>query len=236
MSRTDRDAAKVPADLETICLKALEKDPDWRYQTVGEMADPPGTQVGTRLPLRLRGPVPNPGAKPRSRTSRQLGCFPWRPGAALDAAEKDVGSRFPLATVYDSAGRSVDRIDPLGARGTSVFDAAGQAVASMDALGRRSSAVSDAAARSVGCIHPLGNRTTTVHDKARPSIASVDPLSRRSTTVYGEAGRSVARSDALEKRTTSVYDDAGQGVAMADLLGRRTTTTCGHAERSINPH
>jgi len=30
---------KVPVDLETICLKAMEKDPDRRYQTAGQMAD-----------------------------------------------------------------------------------------------------------------------------------------------------------------------------------------------------
>ena len=30
---------KVPVDLETICLKALEKDPDRRYQTAGAMAE-----------------------------------------------------------------------------------------------------------------------------------------------------------------------------------------------------
>ena len=30
---------KVPVDLETICLKALDKDPDRRYQTAGQMAE-----------------------------------------------------------------------------------------------------------------------------------------------------------------------------------------------------
>ena len=30
--------SSIPQDLETICLKALEKDPDRRYQTAGEMA------------------------------------------------------------------------------------------------------------------------------------------------------------------------------------------------------
>src|SRR5262245_10310398 len=30
---------RVPTDLETICLKAMEKDPDRRYQHAGEMAD-----------------------------------------------------------------------------------------------------------------------------------------------------------------------------------------------------
>ncbi|HEV2946038.1 MAG TPA: serine/threonine-protein kinase, partial [Gemmataceae bacterium] len=30
---------KVPVDLETICLKAMEKDPDGRYQTAGKLAE-----------------------------------------------------------------------------------------------------------------------------------------------------------------------------------------------------
>ncbi len=34
-----RHNRKVPVDLETICLKALEKDPDRRYQTAGQFAE-----------------------------------------------------------------------------------------------------------------------------------------------------------------------------------------------------
>ncbi len=30
---------RIPVDLETICLKAMEKDPDRRYQTAGELAE-----------------------------------------------------------------------------------------------------------------------------------------------------------------------------------------------------
>ncbi|HVK16721.1 MAG TPA: protein kinase [Fimbriiglobus sp.] len=38
-ARPRRVNPKVPVDLETICLKAMEKDPDRRYQTAGQMAD-----------------------------------------------------------------------------------------------------------------------------------------------------------------------------------------------------
>ena len=34
-----RNNRRIPVDLETICLKALEKDPDRRYQTARQMAD-----------------------------------------------------------------------------------------------------------------------------------------------------------------------------------------------------
>ena len=36
--RLRRVSPRVPRDLETICLKAMEKDPDRRYQRAGEMA------------------------------------------------------------------------------------------------------------------------------------------------------------------------------------------------------
>lgn len=34
-----KENRRVPLDLDTICVKAMEKDPDRRYQTAGEMAD-----------------------------------------------------------------------------------------------------------------------------------------------------------------------------------------------------
>jgi tetratricopeptide (TPR) repeat protein len=49
---------KVPVDLETICFKAMEKDPDRRYQTAGAMADDL-RRYGNRFAISARraGPV-----------------------------------------------------------------------------------------------------------------------------------------------------------------------------------
>jgi hypothetical protein len=51
-------SGKVPVDLETICLKALDKDPDRRYQTAGAMADDLRRYVNRfAITARRAGPV-----------------------------------------------------------------------------------------------------------------------------------------------------------------------------------
>lgn len=46
---------QIPVDLETICMKALEKDPDRRYQTAGELEDDLRRYVGGYL-IKARRP------------------------------------------------------------------------------------------------------------------------------------------------------------------------------------
>jgi serine/threonine protein kinase len=76
---------KVPVDLETICLKAMDKDPDRRYQTAGQMADDlrryvnrfairaprrtlrAGAEVGHAEPRTLSGPGGRLGVRRRCR-------------------------------------------------------------------------------------------------------------------------------------------------------------------------
>src|SRR5262249_10789882 len=54
---------EVPRDLETIVLKAIERDPARRYQSAGELAEDLRRVLGGR-------PVPPPPAPPGERTGR----------------------------------------------------------------------------------------------------------------------------------------------------------------------
>jgi hypothetical protein len=78
--------AKVPRDLETICLKCLEKDPDRRYQTAKDLADDLRRFV-TRFAILARraGPVAQlvKWARRRPGVAASLGGLLLAMGAAL---------------------------------------------------------------------------------------------------------------------------------------------------------
>jgi tetratricopeptide (TPR) repeat protein len=68
---------KVPVDLETICLKAMEKDPDRRYQTAGAMAEDLQRYVNRfAITARRAGPVQRlvKWVKRRPAVAASLGC------------------------------------------------------------------------------------------------------------------------------------------------------------------
>jgi serine/threonine protein kinase/cephalosporin-C deacetylase-like acetyl esterase len=56
-SRPRKLDKRIPVDLETICLKALEKDPDRRYQTAGALAEDLRRYLG-RFAIAARRPGP----------------------------------------------------------------------------------------------------------------------------------------------------------------------------------
>src|SRR5439155_7866541 len=77
---------KVPVDLETICLKALEKDPDRRYQTAGAMAEDLRRYVNRfAISARRAGPVQRlvKWVKRRPAVAASLGCVLLAVCAAL---------------------------------------------------------------------------------------------------------------------------------------------------------
>jgi serine/threonine protein kinase len=72
--RVDR---RVPVDLETICLKCLEKDPDRRYQTAGQLAEDLRRYVNRfAISARRVGPVQRliKWARRRPAVAASLGC------------------------------------------------------------------------------------------------------------------------------------------------------------------
>jgi serine/threonine protein kinase len=73
-----RIQAKVPLDLETICLKCLEKDPDRRYQAAGELAADLRRYVNRfAISARRAGPVRRlvKWARRRPAVAASLGCL-----------------------------------------------------------------------------------------------------------------------------------------------------------------
>jgi tetratricopeptide (TPR) repeat protein len=77
---------KVPLDLETICLKALEKDPDRRYQTAGQMAEDLRRYVNRfAIAARRAGPVHRlvKWARRHPAVAASLGCLLVAVGVAF---------------------------------------------------------------------------------------------------------------------------------------------------------
>jgi serine/threonine protein kinase len=80
---------KVPVDLETICLKAIEKDPDRRYQTAGAMAEDLQRYVNRfAISARRAGPVQRlvKWARRRPAAAASLGSLLIAIGVALACA------------------------------------------------------------------------------------------------------------------------------------------------------
>jgi tetratricopeptide (TPR) repeat protein len=77
---------KVPVDLETICLKCLEKDPDRRYQTAGQLAEDLRRYANRfAISARRAGPVQRlvKWVRRRPAVAASLGCLLLAVGVAL---------------------------------------------------------------------------------------------------------------------------------------------------------
>jgi serine/threonine protein kinase len=82
---------RVPVDLETICLKALEKDPDRRYPTAAAMAEDLRRYVNRfAISARRAGPVRRLAkwARRHPAVAASLACVLLAVGAALDFAHR----------------------------------------------------------------------------------------------------------------------------------------------------
>ena len=121
----------VPRDLETICLKALEKNPDKRYRTAGDMAADLGRYLsGFAISARRVGPVGKMirWAKRRPAVAASLlgivvlglvaAVFAYRSYLAREELMKEKADQALIAALvgdYDQASKLIDEAERLGA-------------------------------------------------------------------------------------------------------------------------
>jgi serine/threonine protein kinase len=124
--------AKVPIDLETICLKCLEKDPDRRYRTAGELAEDLRCFVN-RFAIRARraGPLTRLGKwvkrNPALASAAAVvllavcaaGFFAWQSRQAIKAERRKVALENAVTAVLngqsDEAEEHIAEAETLGA-------------------------------------------------------------------------------------------------------------------------
>jgi tetratricopeptide (TPR) repeat protein len=133
---------KVPVDLETICLKALEKDPDRRYQSAGAMADDLRRYVNRfAISARRAGPLQRmvKWARRHPAVAASLGCLFVAVGVAfafayqahraeqqrleeqkkarLELLDEKIRNAYLVATSGDlkRTDEAIKEIEPLGA-------------------------------------------------------------------------------------------------------------------------
>ncbi len=158
--------------------------------------------------------------------------------------------------VYDTSGRAIASINPLGQRSSVVRSTNGVVKARINSLGLRTT-ISYAAFGPSAVIDPLGHRTTTLYDSLGQVSATINPLGHRttmtwingqrrstrspvgaiSTVVYDVNNRVRANINPLADRTTNVYDAGCRVIATVQSNGARTTNVYafGRQVATINP-
>ncbi len=118
------------------------------------------------------------------------------------------------ATLYDAAGRVVERIDEGGARTRLEYDAAGRNTAVVDANGKRTEFEYDAAGRQVLTRDALGRETKFVHDALGRQTATLFPDGTSVSNEFDVSGNRIAERDQAGKRKEFGYDELGRLVSV----------------------
>jgi serine/threonine protein kinase len=250
---------KIPVDLETICLKAMEKDPDKRYQTAGDMAKDLRAYVNRfAISARRVGPVGRAlrWSQRHKALSAALTCMAIAIAVAstigyraiiaerqhrAEAIEQelDEANRIALDGDYDRAEQAVQRAVDLGAAGGRVHLLRGEI-----ALYRSDN---ETAAKEL----KLAVKAMPQSQEARASLAHA----YMNLFQFDTSDTTVAEAEALPSRTAGDYlalgmmvgnTDPERGIALLDkavelrhspqALLARAYTRIEYAENEMDPH
>jgi RHS repeat-associated protein len=160
----------------------------------------------------------------------------YRTTFLYDAAGNSTAKIDPLdrrtSYAYDGVGRQVLRLDPRGYRMTTVYDAAGRLTAELLGSGRRNTLSYDQASRRTVAADPTGIYTTTYDDRGQPLTVS-QPGDKRITYAYDAVGRRARMTDPDGGRFTYAYDAAGRLAHLVNPQDERSTFAYDDAGRQI---
>ena len=134
------------------------------------------------------------------------------------------GASNPTQFEYDSFGRNVRTIDPLGNFVQVQFDAAGNQVGKVNELGKSTIQHNDPIGRLIKTVNPVGDTTQVAFDAAGAQSASIDGLGKQTTLAYDDAGRRSSQTDPDGNVTYFAYDFDGNQVSVSDPSGGVTTS------------
>jgi RHS repeat-associated protein len=133
------------------------------------------------------------------------------------------GKTLSTTATYDSAGRPLSRIDPLGHKWAATYDASGNLLSVSDPLSHAVGVTYDSFGAPLTFTDPAGKVSSYVYDASGNLVTFTNALGQADTYTYGANGNLASNTDALNRTTTYTQDSAGNLSSIRDPLGHTSS-------------